>query len=159
MNDVNEYIDTNLVDGTLKITPEIKEYLFTTARWGKFLSIVGFVFMAIFALMGIFFGTIIANLPGSTSDAFGQSPFIGFIPYMYPLFADFYTIPIYFLYKFSTQLKKALQTDDQQSLSNSFSFLKKHYKFIGVLTAIIIGIYAFFLLIAIAFGGMGALME
>ena len=61
--------------------------------------------------------------------------------------------PVYYLLKFSNQLKKALSTKNDEILAKAFEMLKSHYKFIGVFTIITISLYVLLAIVAM----MGAL--
>ncbi len=154
---MNDLLDSNFNNGELTITPQIKEYLYTVAKWAKFLSIVGFVFIGIFILLALFMGTIMANLGDAYTNQFGMMG-TGFISVIYIVMSLLYLAPIYFLYQFSSKLKIALQSDDQASLTSSFDFLKRHYKYVGIFMAIILGFYALMLLFVVVFGGMASMM-
>lgn len=138
---------TNLSDETtpLIITDEIHSFLFETAKWAKFLSIVGFVFTGLMVLMGLFFGSVMSymsDLPQNSELNASFTSYWGFgMSFFYVLMAIIYFFPIYYLYQFSNKMKIALKEDDQYTLSSSFSYLKSHYKFFGILMIIVIGVY------------------
>jgi hypothetical protein len=71
----------------------------------------------------------------------------------YLLLAFIYFFPVYYLLKFSNQLKKALSTKNDEILAKAFEMLKSHYKFIGVFTIITISLYVLLAIVAM----MGAL--
>ena len=55
----------------------------------------------------------------------------------------FYTIfPISYLYQFSENTKKAIENNDNNFIRDAFEFLKSHYKFMGILTIILLSFYA-----------------
>ena len=140
----------------LSIDPAIKSHLSETARWGKFLAIVGFVCCALVVILGIFFVSIFGaerrygsfDAP-SMGTAFGPA-----IMVMYILLAVLYFFPCLFLLRFSNKMKTALATDNQVDLTNSFQNLKVLFRYVGVLTIIVLSLY----LLALLFGGLGAMM-
>lgn len=150
-------LDQNLSNNNLTITPEIKGFLRETAKWGKFLAIVGFVMMGLLVLMGIgmgfFMGSMMADLPEAEGLGGAMGGAVGFL---YVLIALIYIFPLLYLYKFSSKLKVALAQDDQQYLFDSFQNLKSLFKFMGIFTAIFVGIYGLLLVFGI-FGGLAAL--
>ncbi|BDD10681.1 hypothetical protein FUAX_31130 [Fulvitalea axinellae] len=140
------------------LNPVILGFLKTTAKWAKFLSIVGFVGVAFMVLVAFFAGTIFGMLGtfgGQEAEALGTLGAVGggVMTVMYLAFAALYFFPVLFLFKFASNLQKALKTHNQIALTEAFSNLKKHYTFIGVLTAILVGIYGLFFVFAIL-GGM-----
>jgi len=142
-----QIIDDNF--GGSVFNSEIKSYLAETARWGKFLAIVGFVAIGLMALGGIFFGSVLANLTGGVGLI---SPM--FITMMYLILAALYFFPVLYLFRFSTKMQVALRSDNEAELTSSFQNLKSLYKFMGILTAIILGIYA----LIFVFAGIGGAM-
>jgi len=146
-------IDQNLSNNQLVITAEIKNYLKETAKWGKFIAIVGFVMMALVVIAGVMMSFFMGSMMGDISDGSGLEGVIGgAVGFMYVIIALFYIFPLLYLYRFSTKMKIALAQDDQQYLYESFQNLKSLYKFMGILMAVLIGFY----LLVIVFGVIGA---
>jgi predicted RND superfamily exporter protein len=71
---------------------------------------------------------------------------------VYILLAVLYFFPCLYLLRFSNHMKVALATEDQTRLTTAFENLKSVFKFIGVLTIVILGIYV----LAFLFGGLAA---
>jgi len=135
----------------LRIDRISKEFLAETAKWANFLSILGFIGLGLMVLVSLFMFVI------GTSSSFmplGNGIFVGIF---YILIAGFYFVPINYLYKFSSNMKNALRTNNQASLTTSFEYIKSHYKFIGILTIVIMGIYILMILWGM-FAAFGRLM-
>ena len=136
-----------------------KSYLAETAKWGKFLAIVGFItvgLMVIAAIGMLIFGTALSSAPGMEATpfaAFGG----GLFGLFYLLFAAFYFFPSLYLYRFSDRTKRALATNDTPVLTNALGNLKSLYKFIGITTAVFVGLYALGLVFMLVGGGIAAL--
>jgi hypothetical protein len=122
----------------LAITSAAKSFLTETAKWCKFLSILGFVGLGLLLLSSFFINTIYSNMPQATTMPFnlGIAVTIGYV-----FMIAIYIFPIYYLYQFSIQLKKALISKEDETLANAFEMLKSHYKFTGVFTIIMLSIY------------------
>lgn len=119
----------------LKISYNSTYFLRETAKWGKFLSILGFCFIGIIVLVGLFAGSIFSKLGN-------QLPFPGFvIGIFYIIIAVIYFFPIYYLFKFSTHTKKALNETSNTDLESALENLKSHYKYISILMIIVLGFY------------------
>ena len=73
----------------------------------------------------------------------------------YIAFIGIALIPMYYLYSFSTKMQIALRDDDQAYLVDAFQNHKSLFKFNGIFTAIILGIYAIIFLISLI--GLAAL--
>ena len=151
----DDILDQNIGISDLHITPEIKTFLRETAKWSKFLSIIGFVFVGLFALIALgvtfFSGFALSNL-GEAGTAVPKGMF-GTIGIVYFLIALLYVLPFVYMYKFAQKMKIALAQNDQLYLAESFKNLKSLYKFMGVFMLVIVVIYGIMLL----FGVLGAL--
>ena len=136
----------------LTVNTESKSYLKEIANWTFFFSILGFISIAFLLLIGIFSSFIIDTLPEAQT---AQVPFdLGTIlTVMYISFAVIYFLPMYYLMQFSTKMKKALVTKNDEMLAEALGVLKSHYKFIGVLTIIMISLYVL-LIVASVFGAL-----
>ena len=145
----------NLLTAELQIDTTAHAYLAETAKWCNFLSIVGFILSGILAVVALFAGTFL----GSLSSRYGGNSSIigaGFITVIYLLIAALYFFMSLFLYRFSSKMKTALYSNDQDSLNNSFLNLKNLYKLMGILTII----YLSFLVLALIVGiGAAAFMR
>jgi hypothetical protein len=141
----------------LKVSQESVSYLKETAKWGKFLAIVGFVMSGLLIVIGFFAGTFIARMSEMSGGV--PSPINPmFLSVFYVLIAAIYIIPCYYLYKFSTELKVAVANTDSDNLTEAFKNQKSLYKFFGIFTAVILGLYAIIFVIAIVAGGAAMFM-
>ncbi len=77
----------------------------------------------------------------------------GLFGFLYIILAVIYFFPVYYLYKFSKDIGSALLYNNEEHLTSSFRFLKKHFKFIGIM---IICMIAFYFVIFIVFAIIGA---
>ena len=149
--------NTNLFE--LQIDPSSQMYLRETAKWAKFLAIVGFVMCICIALLGIFFGSFISLMtsrfsPSTPAPVETTAAASVMAAIMYVFIAIVYFIPCLFLLRFSNQMQAALRNNDQQNLTASFRNLKACYKYVGILTIILLSFY----LIAIAVVVLGFMM-
>ncbi len=146
-------MDLQLDEG-LSLNKQTKAFLLETAKWSKFLAIIGFIMVGFMVIMGLSFGSImgvIASMDSSTSMAMEMIP-MGLFGVFYVILALIYFFPIWYLFKFATKMKNALLTDDESELTEAFSNLKSHYKFVGILTIIMLSLYALmFLFTMLAF--------
>jgi len=144
--------ETNLFG--LTIDTLSKEHLAEAARWGKFLAIIGFVMCGLMIVGGFFMGVFMSTLPGGyRNDGFGGAaifPELGIlIPFIYIGFALLYFFPCLFLFKFSINIKAALHSQEQQTLNTSFQNLKKMFRFVGIVTIVLIALYLVLILFAV----------
>ena len=142
---------------TLEVTPESREYLLEAAKWGRFMAIVGFVFMGLFAIMFLFLGGSLFTM-GLPTEELGAEAVLGggiFTAYMIFIFA-ITLIPLYFLYSFSTKTIRAAKNSSTAELTDGLKNLKSLFKFYGIFTAIIVGLYALGFVAALVFGATTA---
>ena len=141
----------------LGIDTNSKAHLSEAARWAKFLAIVGFVVCGLVLVVGIFAGSIFSSMTrGFRDSGFGDMPmgsgFGTMMAVIYIGIALLYFFPCLFLFRFATLMKTAIATDEQQTLNTSFQNLKKMFRFVGILTIIILSFYVLVLLVAIIGG-------
>ncbi|WP_254712661.1 DUF5362 family protein [Polaribacter sp. R2A056_3_33] len=135
----------------LTITKASKNFLKETAKWAKFLSIIGFILIAIMLVFAVF-ATTIFELAGKMQP--GMPASLGLtMTVTYLVLAIIYFFPVYYLLQFSNKMKTALSTKNDETLAKAFDMLKSHYKFIGVFTIITMSLYAL-LIVAAVFGGL-----
>ena len=149
--DLNNPLDYN-VGTNLGITDAMKMYLKEIAKWAKLIAIVGFVFVGLFVLIALFMGAFMGAMMGELAPGPGGGAAMGFLSFFYIIFAVIYFFPLLYLYRFSTQTNAALASNDQQLMTEAFSNLKSHYKFIGILMLISIG----FMVLSFVMGLIGA---
>jgi uncharacterized oligopeptide transporter (OPT) family protein len=136
-----------------ELSDEAQGFLKETAKWAYFLSILGFVLVGLLVVLALFIGTLFSTL-GSMSGT--MNPIMGmgngFISGIYLVMALLYFFPIYYLFLFSSKVKKAFKTDDKLLLNDSFQYLKSHYKFMGIAAVIFVAFYALVLFITLIVG-------
>lgn len=128
----------------LSINEDIKLYLKEIAKWSKFLAIIGYIgvgFMVLLALFMLFGMSALAGmleaLPMSLMGIF------------YLLFALLYYFPVNYLNNFANKTKRALLNSDQDEITLGFKNLKSLFKFMGIVTIIILSLYALFIVVLI----------
>ena len=133
-----------------------KEFLKETAKWTKFLAILGFVGIGLMVL-----GSLAMLFAPSSLMSNGDFPFGGkiFMMLLYLAFAVLYYFPISYLYQFSENTKKAIENNDNNAIRDAFEFLKSHYKFMGILTIILLSFYAIMIFIGLIGAGAAAMMN
>lgn len=131
-------------ENDLSISSKASNYLRETGKWSQFLAVLGFVFIGLIVLLAFFAGAIFSAL-----DHENTLPFPGFlIGIIYLLIGGLYFFPILYLYRFSTKIKTALIQKENEILENALENLKSHYKFIGIMTIIMLSLYLFIGVIA-----------
>ena len=138
----------------MTVSQDMKDDLLTTAKWMKFLCIIGSIGAAIMVIIGIAMvalGTTIGGLAGSAGSTVG-SAFLGVI---YLAMSALYIYPIVKGFQFASATKAACLSDNEAQLARGFASLRAMVKFFGILTIVILVFYALALLGACAlFAGM-----
>jgi hypothetical protein len=125
-------------------------------KWAKFIAIFMFVMIGFMVIAGIFMGFALSAL---SSMAY-QSP-MPFPPLLlsvlYLVMALIYFFPVLYLYRFAEHLGQALMTRSPEELATSFSYLKKHYTFIGILMIVSLVVMVLGVIVGVIIGVSGIL--
>lgn len=130
--------------------------LTSIAKWTKFFAILGFICCGLLIIVGVFYTTILGNISSILPQQAGMNNAMAssitggmgvVVAVIYILLSLLYFFPAYYLLKFSSNMKTALLNYDNSTLEKAFSYLKSHYKFIGVVTIVVLSFYSFMLLI------------
>ena len=121
----------------LVIDEEIKNSLLGTAKWAKFLAIIGIIFSCLIVVLAFSMGSILTTIfsniiPNSPTPTGNGTIFT--ITYL--ILAIAYFIPSLYLLKFAIHTKKSLSKNNQDKLTSSLYNLNRFFRFIGILTAI-----------------------
>ena len=137
----------------LHIDPVSASTLGETAKWTKFLAIVGFVACGFILCFGLFFGAFLGTAMKFSSEPSAIAAFpTTLVSIAYIVIALLYFIPCFYLYRFATRMQTALHNNDQSVLDSSFQSLKSCFKFIGILTIIVIALWVLSFIIGLAAG-------
>jgi hypothetical protein len=142
----------NLLDAKVDETQKLElgtegtGHLNEIRKWTNFLAILGYVFIGIAIIASIVMVFVVS--------AAGQTPFAGLsiIPLLF--IVGLYFFPIYFLFKFSSLSKRAINDSDNSSLTEAFKYMKFHYRFMGILAIVVISIYILVLIVALITGSL-----
>jgi uncharacterized membrane protein YqjE len=135
----------NIEENNLEVSESVKSSLDTMVYWSKFLAILGYIGVGLMVLLAI----IMFVMP--TSYYYYNTSFVCFF---YLIIAVIYYYPASYLYKFATNTRHALNSDNQTGLNNGLSNLASNFKFVGVMAVVIMSIYA----LMFVFGLFGFLM-
>lgn len=146
-----DYFDRNKDNGPdifkMEVDTTAQSTFLEMARWTKFISIFGFILMALGLIAGIFMSTFIANYsgvyPGGINTIVVMSVF-------YIVLIILYVYPTYALFKYSVLIKKSIQTANTALFNSAVRYLKNMFKYLGILLVISIILYGLFIIIAIA---------
>ena len=130
-----------------------RAHLAEAAKWAKFLAIVGFVMCGLIIVLSFFIGALFST----SMSKYGDSPAFGsgfgiIMTIVYLSFGVLYFFPCLFLFRFANNMIVALNSNEQITLNRSFQNLKIMFRYVGILTIIVLALY----IIAFVFGILGA---
>lgn len=120
----------------------MKANLISTANWAKFLCIVGSISAGLILLVGIII------LFGGSS--FSTIPYVSAAGFAYIILGAIYIYPILKGFQFANSTKSACLYNEKEDLAQGFEGLQSLFQFIGILTIIILALYALIFIAAIA---------
>jgi len=137
-----------------------RSHLAEAAKWAKFLAIVGFVVCGLIVVIGIFAGSFLSMMSGVYADEYRGSSALtrgmgAFMAVLYIGMAILFFFPYLFLFRFANHMKAALNTNDQHTLNSSFQNLKIMFRYVGILTIVLLSFYALAILMVIVTAASG----
>ncbi|TAE62404.1 MAG: hypothetical protein EAY77_07550 [Flavobacteriia bacterium] len=135
-----------------QLTSAAVGFLQESAKWSKFMAIIGFIGIGIMVLISVFMAI------GIGATTMPELPFsMSVFSIIYVVFAAVYFFPVYYLYQYATKTNIALHSKNKQLLTDGLENLKSHHKFLGIFTLIIVSLYGFIFVLAILGGILSAL--
>ena len=138
---------------SLSIDPATKVHLSETARWARFLSIAGMVFIIFLVALGIYSSLTISRYEDMFNGYPGQRGFMDsvgvVVAVMYVIMAMVAFFPLLFMFRFANQMRAALSSNNQALLNSSFQNLKIYFRYLGIVTIICIVLTALSLFMGI----------
>lgn len=131
--------NTTLEHKDMVVDQNIRKDLTEIRKWTKFFAILGFIgigLMALAVLVMLLFGTL-----GSGYLNNREAVILGGLTAVYLAVGVLYFFPVLYLLKFSSNMKLAIEKSEQSKLVMAFDYLRSHFKFVGILTIVFIGIY------------------
>ncbi len=148
--------EANTEHEQLIVTEEVRSYIYETAKWAKFLSIVGLVFAAFMALMAFSAGGIIEGLaaaaPGNPLVQLGTS----FLMVYFLCISLVLFYPSFLLFKYANAANTAVLYADQEKFVVSMKKMKSVFKFWGIIAIIILGLNLLSIVFAVVANISGA---
>jgi len=148
-------IDAGLSNADISLSSADLSNLRTAGKWGRFIAIVTLVSMGLIILAMLMFGGTMLAMASPELGAMGAAGGTMVLIFYVLMFA-LYIYPTVMLYKFSTGIIKAADNKNAEAASAAFASLKSMFKFMGILLAIILGLYALMFLIGLL-GGLASM--
>ncbi len=134
--------ENNLLNDDLQFSPHIKILLRESAKWGKFLAVIGLIFSGMIVVFAFILPSLIDSISAAQHSEFLPEGSKAGITFNFILIAALIFFPCLFLLRFSNSIKKAIEEINQDEFTMAFSNLKTLLKFYGIVTIIILGLYA-----------------
>jgi hypothetical protein len=145
----------NLLNNDLQIDSTAFGYLQESAKWAKFLGIIGFIITVFIVLAAFFAGTIFSTVltksnPYSSYPS-GGAGILGVVVTILYLIGGVITFFLsLFMFRFGSRTKSALLATDQASLNSGLNNLRLFLKMYGIIIIIYLGFMALALILSIA---------
>jgi hypothetical protein len=125
------------------LSEEVKQELVRVVKWAKLIAIIGFVICGLIFLFIVTAGVVLIaySFFGTDNSALIEAkPWITTPVYLVITALCF--IPCLMLYNFSVKTEEAIRYGSDDALVKGFSSLYKCFRFVGIITLTIIGLYA-----------------
>jgi hypothetical protein len=129
----------DLLNNDLQLSPQGLSYLTESAKWGKFLAIMGFIFCGLMAVLAFLLPKLITSLPAYSNYS---SAMQAVMTVVYLAGAVLLFFPCFYLYKFSVKMQVAVKETSQETFDESLMSMKSMFKFYGILTIVLLSLYA-----------------
>jgi len=138
--EINQPLDNDLQEG-LSLTRSAQSFLQETAKWAKFLAVLGFIICG-FMVAGALGMLTMSDMMFAGAGDLPFSPTLFVLLYL--AFAAIYFLPVLYLYRFSSFAQEALRDNSESRLEAAMENMKSHYKFMGVMAIVVIAGYLLF---------------
>lgn len=135
--------------------PQMLNFINQTKNWTKFLSILGFIFIGFMILGGL--AMFVMGTAFMSNMNMGNVIPGSFFGVFYILLSIIYLIPTLQLYNCSTHLSYSQQSGSIEEFITAFGKLKSFFKFWGILSIVLIGLYIL-IFIGVIIGGFSSIM-
>ena len=129
----------------IEMGPEILSYLNSTRKWTTFLSVLGFIFLGLMIVAGLATSLFITAF--KTQEANLGIPETVMI-IIFIVAGAIYFFPVFFLFRFSRNIRDAIQKLDRQKLEKGFNNLRLYFTYIGIIVIVVLSVYVVALIAA-----------
>ncbi|MEM9721339.1 MAG: DUF5362 family protein [Bacteroidota bacterium] len=123
----------------LHVTALSRDYLLSASKWSRILAILGFIGVGFMLLAGVFF--VFASNFFPTSQEVPMPFPMSFLGIIYFAIAAIYVYPLISLWRFANQTEKGVNKKDSLTLEHGLMNLGTFFRFLGIMSLVIIGIY------------------
>lgn len=138
-------METTSKDRKIEIGPEILNNLNSTRKWTMFLSVLGFIFLGLLIFAGLATSLFLTTFQ-TTEANLGIPESLMII--IFTVVAVIYFFPVFFLFRFSRNIRDAIQNLDKRKLEKGTRNLRLYFTYIGIMVIVVLSIYVVALLFA-----------
>lgn len=131
----------------------ITAHLAATQPWVRFMSILGFLSAGLMIVAGLGFGAI-----GLVTDNLEAAVLL----VVYPILGVLYVFPSLYLYRYADCIRRFVAAPEHGHLATALDAQRSFWKFIGILSAISVGVAVLGFVLALAVGvaaGLGGMQN
>jgi hypothetical protein len=110
-----------------------------------FLSVLGFIFLGLLIVAGLAASLFLTTFKSQEANLEIPESLMIII---FIIIAVIYSFPVFFLFRFSKNIRDALQNLDSGKLSKGFRNLRLYFNYIGVMVIVVLSIYIVLLFFA-----------
>ena len=132
-------------ESKIEINSEALDNLNVARRWTTFLSVLGFIFLGLIIIAGL--ATSLFLTVFKTQQANLGIP-ESLMMVVFAAFGVLCFFPVFFLFRFSKNIRDAIQNNDQRKLVKGFKNLRLFFAYFGILVILVISVYLILLLFA-----------
>ena len=133
----------------LELNEQAVDALRTSAKWSMFLAIMGFIGIAFMIIAALIMTSVMSAIPTSSMSPLGNLK--GYLTGVYLFMALLYFPPVYYLFKYATDMKNALLTSSSNMVGVALGYLKSHHKYLGISIIVVLSLYILFIIGIIVF--------
>ncbi len=128
-----------------QLSPNALYFLQEAARWARF--------FAIFCMVSLGIGFLLLVVSSFSMQIRPEShPNFSLIFIISAGFMAIYAVPLVYLLKFAILIRQGIDRSNNEYLTGAFRFLRAHYRFLGILMIILLGVHALAILLLGAYG-------
>jgi hypothetical protein len=131
----------------METSSNVAELLRQTKPWVRFLSVLGFIGVGLMCLAGAF---------GAAAAVVTGDPNMVAVSLIYPVAALLYLFPSLFLFRYASRIADFLRGGQAAQLEAALAAQKSFWKFVGILTVVMLVLYVGILAVALGLAIIGA---
>lgn len=132
----------------LTLNNEAIQSLKETRKWTTFFGILGILMVAILIVTSIIVAIVLPLINETTETPLNPV----FFSAVYLLLGGIYILPIIYLMRFGSLIRKAFVESSDQLVGLALKNLALHFRTVGIITIVMIGLYILFIIAMVIFG-------